>query len=88
MPQLSNGSISDVDVNGAGDVGAGVGYEVAGGVSDARSGVGDGASGQSINCCELSNGSSISDVDVTRVCDVGAGVGYEVAGGRDAVASR
>ena len=39
--ELSNGSsISDVDVNGAGDVGA-VGYEAAGGVG--RSGVGDGA---------------------------------------------
>ena len=49
-------------------------------VSDARSGVGDGASGQSINCCELSNGSSISDVDVNGA-DVGAGVSYEVAGG-------
>ena len=39
------------------------------------------ASGQSINCCELSNGSSISDVDVNGAGDVGAGVGYEVAGG-------
>ena len=36
--------------------------------------VGDGASGQSINCCELSNG-SISDVDVNGAGDVGAGVG-------------
>ena len=55
------------------------------GVSDARSGVGDGASGQSINCCELSNGSSISDVDVNGAGDVGAGVGYEVAeGAKDA----
>ena len=50
--ELSNGSsISDVDVNGAGDVGAGVGDEVAGGVSNSRSGIGDGAGGQRIDCC-------------------------------------
>ena len=38
--------------------------QVVGGVSDARSGVGDGASGQSINCCELSNEAASGDVDV------------------------
>ena len=77
---MSNGgSISDVDVNGAGDVGA-VGDEVAGGVSNSRGGVGDGAGGQRIDCCELSNGGSISDVDVNGAGDVGAGVCDEVAG--------
>ena len=82
--ELSNGgSISDVDVNGAGDVGARecLYSAVAGGVSNSRSGIGDGASGQRIDCCELSNGSSISDVDVNGAGDVGAGVGDEVAGG-------
>ena len=62
--ELSNSSISDVDVNGAGDVGAGVCDQVVGGVSNSRGGIGNGAGGQRIDCCELSNGSSISDVDV------------------------
>ena len=44
-------------------------------VSGPTSCVGDSASGQRIDCCELSNGSSISDVDVNGAGDMGAGVG-------------
>ena len=43
--------------------------------------MGDGASGQRIDCCGLSNGSSISDVDVNGAGDIGAGVGDEVCRG-------
>ena len=72
MLQLSNGSsISDVDVNGASDVGAGVGDEVAGGVSNSRGGDGDGASGQYVNdCCELSNGGLAASVTLTSMAPV------------------